>query len=180
MTGATGGLVGHDLFDASVGKAHAAILHELDPEHGAVAPDLEDVRVIEQAVQARGEFVTSTSPLYHATSVITTADEKRSIYERFGAGAAEMESAAVARVAFANHMPWIAVRVVIDAADQDLPAAILTATGADGRLRMGSVVGLILRPRLWNPLIALGRAGATAGRSMRRLWAVAQPDLALS
>jgi adenosylhomocysteine nucleosidase len=130
--------------------------------------------------RVRGRVVTSTSPLYHATSVITTADEKRSIYERFGAGAAEMESAAVARVAFANHMPWIAVRVVIDASDQDLPAAILTATGADGRLRMGSVVGLILRPRLWNPLIALGRAGATAGRSMRRLWAVAQPDLALS
>jgi len=130
--------------------------------------------------RVHGRVVTSTSPLYHATSVITTADEKRAIYERFGTGAADMESAAVARVAFANHIPWIAVRVVIDAADQDVPAAILTATGDDGRLRMGSVAGLILRPRLWLPLIALGRAGAAAGRSMRRLWAVAQPDLALS
>ena len=130
--------------------------------------------------RVRGRVVTSTSPLYHATSLITTADEKRAIYERCGAGAADMESAAVARVAFANHISWIAVRVVIDAADQDLPAAILTATGDDGRLRVGSVAGLILRPRFWRPLIALGRAGATAGRSMRRLWAVAQPDLALS
>ena len=130
--------------------------------------------------RVRGRVVTSTSPLYHATSVITTADEKRAIYERTGAGATDMESVAVARVAFANHIPWIAVRVVIDAADQEVSAAILTAIGDDGRLRMGSVAGLILRPRLWRPLIALGRAGATAGRSMRRLWAVARPDLALS
>ena len=130
--------------------------------------------------RVRGRVVTSTSPLYHATSVITTADAKRSLYERFGAGAADMESAAVARVALANHLPWIAVRVVIDAAGQDLPAAILTATGNDGRLRVRSVGGLILGPRHLQPLIALARAGSAAGRSMRRLWAVAQPDLALS
>jgi hypothetical protein len=74
----------------------------------------------------------------------------------------------------------MAVRVVIDAANQEIPAAILTVTGDDGRLVAGAIVRLILRPRLWRPLIALGRAGAAAGGSMRRLWAVAQPDLALS
>ncbi len=130
--------------------------------------------------RVRGRVVTSTSPLYHATSVITTADEKRALYERIGAGATDMESAAVARVAFANHVPWIAVRVVLDTAGQDLPAEILTATDDDGRLRVGSIVGLILRPRFWRPVIALGWAGAAAGRSMRRLWAVALPDLALA
>jgi adenosylhomocysteine nucleosidase len=127
-----------------------------------------------------GRVVTSTSMLYIVTSVITTVDEKRTIHERFGAGAADMESAAVARVAVEKDIPWIAVKVVVDAADQELPAAILTATGDDGRLRAGSVVGLILRPQLWRPLIALGRASAAAGQSMRRLWAMAQPDLALS
>jgi adenosylhomocysteine nucleosidase len=130
--------------------------------------------------RVRGQVVISTSPLYHVASVITTVDERRAISERFGAGAVDMEIAAVARVAFANHLPWIAVRVVIDAADQELPEAILTATGADGRLRVGPVVGFLLRPRLWRPLIVFGRAGAAAGRSMRRLWAAAQPDLALS
>jgi adenosylhomocysteine nucleosidase len=126
-----------------------------------------------------GRVVTATSPLYHATSVITTANEKRVIHERFGAGAADMESMAVAGVASAKDIPWIAVRVVIDAADQDLPAAILTAIGDDGRLPVVSIIGFLLRPRLWRPLIALGLAGAAAGRSMRRLWAVAQPDLGL-
>ena len=130
--------------------------------------------------RVRGRVVTSTVPLYHARSVITAADEKSALYERTGAGAADMESAAVARVALANHMPWIAVRVVIDAADQDLPEAILAATGDDGRLRVGSVVGFMFRPRLWRSVIALGRAGGAAKRSMRRLWIAAQPDLALS
>jgi len=131
-------------------------------------------------VRVRGRVVTSTSMLYHATSVITTADEKRAIHERFGAGAVDMESAAVARVAVANNKPWVAVRVVIDAADQGLPAEILAVAGNDGRLRVGAVLGHMLRPRLWRPLIALARARAAAGRSMRRLWIAAQPDLALS
>jgi len=140
-----------------------------------------DLEWRDRLLERVGERIaTSTLPLYHATSVITTADGKRAIFERFGAGAADMESVAVARVAMANDLPWIAVRVVIDAADQDLPAAILTAIGDDGRLSVASVAGLILRPRLWRPVIALGRAGAAAGRSMRRLWAAAQPDLALS
>jgi adenosylhomocysteine nucleosidase len=130
--------------------------------------------------RVEGRVVTSASPLYHSPSVITTADEKRAIYDRFGAGGVDMESAAVARVAVANDIPWIAVRVVIDAARRDLPAAILSATGDDGRLSTASIVGLIFRPWLWRPLIALGLAGAAAGRSMRRLWAEAQPDLALS
>lgn len=130
--------------------------------------------------RVRGRVVTSTSPLVHTTSVITTAAEKRLLYERVGAGAVDMESAAVARVAFANHIPWVAVRVVIDIADQELPEAIWTATGADGRLRVGSVGGLLLHPGLWRPMISLARAGAAASRSMRRLWAIAQPDLALS
>jgi len=131
-------------------------------------------------VRVRGRVVTSTSPLYYATSVITTADEKRAIHERFGAGAVDMESAAVARVAVENEMPCVAVRVVIDSAGMELPASIMTATGGNGRLRAGAIGGLIFRPRLWPRLITLGRAGAAAGRSMRGLWAAAQPDLALS
>jgi adenosylhomocysteine nucleosidase len=127
-----------------------------------------------------GRVVTSTSPLYHAASVIVTADEKRAIHLRFGAGGVDMETVAVARVANAHRVPWVAVRVVFDAADQDLPAAILAATGDDGRLTVASVVGLISSPRLWRPSIALGRAGAAAGRSMRQLWDVTRPDLALS
>ena len=130
--------------------------------------------------RAGDRVVTSTVPLYHSASVILTANDKRTIHDRFGAGGVDMESAAVARVALANDIPWIAVRVVIDAADQDLPAAILAAIGDDGRLPVVSIIGFLLRPRYWRPLIALGFAGAAAGRSMRRLWAVAQPDLTLS
>lgn len=130
--------------------------------------------------RVRSKVDTSTSSLYYTMSMIATIEEKRSVFERFGAGAADMESAAVARVADENRLPWIAVRVVIDAAEQELPPAIMTATGDDGRLRIGSIAGLTLRPRLWLPLVSLGRAGAAAGRSMRRLWVAAQPDLALS
>ena len=60
-----------------------------------------------------GRVVISTLSLYHASSVITSPDEKRAVYERVGAGAVDMESAAVAAVATETGIPFVVVRVVV-------------------------------------------------------------------
>ena len=92
----------------------------------------------------------------------------------------DMESAGIARVAYDVGVPWLIVRAVGDVADQELPIAVTELGDENGRLRVAAVAGLVVRPRLWPTLIALGRANAAAGRSMRRVWAAAGPDLALS
>ncbi len=128
----------------------------------------------------RDQVVTTTTPIYHAMSVIGTVEEKSDVHKRFGAGAVDMESGAVGRVALENNIPWIVVRAVVDPVDVVLPAAIQGVTGEDGRLRAGAVFGLILRPGLWPQLISLRQAAGAAERSMRRVWIAARPDLALS
>jgi hopanoid-associated phosphorylase len=127
-----------------------------------------------------GRVVTSTSSLYHASSVITSPDEKRAVYGRVGAGAVDMESAAVAAVASEMEIPFVVVRVVVDAAGVRLPEVALTMCDEAGRLKKSAVLGLIFQPGEWRGMLRLGRANGAAGRSMRKLWSAAGPDLALA
>jgi len=123
---------------------------------------------------------TTTTPLFHAGHVVESPQHKREIWQRCRAAAADMESGAIARVAEEYGLPWIAVRVVLDAADDRLPGVVLSA--ADTR-RLGSAAVLCWRiarrPGQWPTLFTLWRAYLIAGRSMRRLWSLAGPDLAL-
>jgi len=122
---------------------------------------------------------TSLGSVLHADEVIASPRGKRELYERWRAAAVDMESAGVARVAEDAGVPWLVLRAVADTADRELPMSVTRVSDDSGRLRLGAVVGLVVRPALWPALIALGRANAAAGRSMRRVWAVAGPDLAL-
>ena len=121
----------------------------------------------------------SGDPMFHADDVVTSPARKNELHERWDAAAVDMESAGIARVAQGAGVPWIIIRVVGDVADQALPKAVTELSDENGRLRAGAVAGLVLRPRLWPTLLALGRANAAAGRSMRRVWEAAGPDLAL-
>ena len=93
-----------------------------------------------------GQVVTSTSSLYHASSVITSPDEKRAVYERVGAGAVDMESAAVAAVASEMGIPFVVVRVVVDAAGVRLPEVALTMCDEGGRLKKSACAGSFFSP----------------------------------
>jgi len=131
---------------------------------------------------AKTESVVPSSggPMFHADDVVASPARKHELYERWGAAAVDMESAGVAGVAQDAGVPWLVVRVVGDVADQELPKAVIGLSDENGRLRVAAVAGLVFRPRLWPTLIALGRANAAASRNMRRVWAAAGPDLALS
>ena len=121
----------------------------------------------------------SVDPILHADEVITSPEEKRELYECRHAAAVDMESFGVATVAQDAGVPWIVIRAVADTADHELPRAVTEVCDVRGRLRLGPVLGLVFRPRLWPALITLGRANAAAGRSMRLVWVTAGQDLAL-
>jgi len=122
---------------------------------------------------------TSLGSVLHADEVVASPRGKRELYERWQAAAVDMESAGVARIAEDAGVPWLVLRAVADSADRELPMAVTRVSDDSGRLRFGAVFGLVFRPSLWPALIALGRANAAAGRSMRRVWRAAGPDLAL-
>jgi adenosylhomocysteine nucleosidase len=132
---------------------------------------------LESELDGRVPLVAGT--LFHSDEILSSVEQKRAVWDRWSTVAVDMESAAVAGVAFETGLPWIAVRVVIDSAATSLPPQVAEGGGEDGRLRPTAIAGLILKPWIWPDLARLARANRAAARSMRRVWSSAGPDLAL-
>ncbi len=126
----------------------------------------------------RDRVPTSTAPLVHAAKPVTEPDEKKILHRQTGAGAVDMESAAVAGIANDAGVPIIVVRVVVDAAGVRLPDVALTMCDEEGRLKKSAVLRLIFQPGEWGGMLRLGRANSAAAKSMRTVWSIAGPDLA--
>ena len=99
-----------------------------------------------------------------------------------GAVAVDMESSAIAEVAAASHVPFMALRVIVDTALDAIPAAV-TAAGESGQVRIGRLLlGLARSPAQIVPLVRLARRYHLAIRSLRavgrlgRLGPPAMPD----
>jgi adenosylhomocysteine nucleosidase len=84
-----------------------------------------------------------------------------------------MESAAIAQVAAQAGLPFLALRVIIDTASDELPAAVIAAS-AGGRLRVGRLIGGLLRTPA--DVGALIRLSARYRIAIRVLAAVAAAD----
>lgn len=83
--------------------------------------------------------------LLMAEEIVRTVAEKRSLAERTGAIAVDMESLAVAEVCRDAKTRFLAVRTISDDMSADLPPEILTVVGSTGSLRLGAAVGAIIK-----------------------------------
>ena len=96
----------------------------------------------------------------------SVADKARAFRET-GAAAVDMESIAVAQVATARKLPFVAVRVIVDTAADVLPRAALLAASRAGGLRLWSLIGgLALAPGDVGALVRLARRYRVASRSL--------------
>ena len=101
--------------------------------------------------------------------IVTEPAEKAALHRDTGAAAVDMESHIAARLADAYHLPFAALRVVSDAAEDRLPPAVIGAIDADGKLRLAAVLGSIARNPLQIPaLIRTGRGSEAATKSLLR------------
>jgi adenosylhomocysteine nucleosidase len=91
-------------------------------EVARIAPDI--LRSVTGAL-ARAGFTPAHGPMVTVRRVLAAADDKRDVYHRCGAAAADMESAAIALEAAADALPFVCVRAVIDELDDELPGADL-------------------------------------------------------
>jgi hopanoid-associated phosphorylase len=112
------------------------------------------------AAVTEGSLVTVNAPL-------TTAAAKAALRRTSGARAVDMESSAVAELAQRHVLPFVAVRVIIDDAQEELPAAIAAATGADGQVAAWRVGTHLLRhPGELGSMLRLARAYAAANATL--------------
>ena len=99
--------------------------------------------------------------------IIASAAEKRALFRATGAGALDLESGAVARVAARHGLPFAVLRAICDPAERDLPPAALVAQDHAGAIGLWRVVASLLRnPRQLPDLLALARDAAAARRAL--------------
>lgn len=92
--------------------------------------------------------------------------------------AVDQESSAVADVAAAHGLPFLAVRAVCDDAEATLPLAVIDGVDAYGRPKAGAMIGGLLKaPWQIMKLPGLASSFAAAERSLRAVHAAA-PDFA--
>ena len=120
-------------------------------------------------------------PLADAPAILDTPGAKAAIFERTGAAAADMESAAVAQVAVESELSLLVIRVVLDAAVVSLPGSLGHVIDDAGRLLVPQLmIRAILDPRDWSRWLGLVRYFLAARHAMRTVWSLTAPDLALS
>ena len=100
-------------------------------------------------------------------AMVTDAAEKRRAHARTGAVAVDMESHVAARVARRFGLPFAAARVISDAADRSLPAAVRVGMRPDGGMALGPVLAALARDP--GQLASLIRTGLEARRAFAAL-----------
>ena len=104
---------------------------------------------------------------------------KAALHATCVACAIDMESHAVAAAAASAGVPCLVIRAIADPRHRAIPAVAQSALGPDGALRVGAVLaGLRRRPQDLAALLRLGRDSARGFRTLRRVAALAGPDLA--
>ncbi len=147
---------------------------------GALAPGLAPGALVypREVVTCEGErWATADIPLgpgilregrlVSVARPVCTVTEKAGLHKTLGAWAVDMESAAVARVAYAQGLAFIAVRVVVDPSDEGLPEALLASVDAWGRPRPEMLAALVTSPTQWRQLWRLRRQFRSAQKRLQ-------------
>lgn len=78
--------------------------------------------------------------LVETPGLVVDREAKHALYQRSGAVACDMESAAIAAVAAERGLAFVCARAIIDDASMVLPPVARAAMDADGRLRPGALM----------------------------------------
>jgi adenosylhomocysteine nucleosidase len=126
----------------------------------------------------QGHLDIMKGPLIESPNVLRSPPEKTALFEKSGALAVDMESAAIARVAVAAQLPFLAVRAVSDSATLAIPPPLLNVTDVFGRVRLFQLlISLARRPHLLPSLIRLGFSFRAAQNTLTKVVRLTGPQL---
>jgi hopanoid-associated phosphorylase len=107
--------------------------------------------------------------IFGADAPVTYPSEKRLLHAQTGAAAVDMESHIAARVAAAHRVPFVACRVIIDAADKSLPPAALVGLRPNGTADIVAVLRSVLqKPGQLPALVRTALDARIASSALRR------------
>ncbi len=118
--------------------------------------------------------------LVQSAQVLAHPEDKARLAKRSGAVAVDMESAAVAAVAAAAGLPFLAVRVIADPYERLIPAELLGTFDAYGRVRaLAFARALRRRPQVLADALRLAQDLRAAFATLRRVRALTGARLGL-
>jgi len=114
-------------------------------------------------------FVTSYGDLLTVPTALDSPRAKAAAAAASGAVAVDMESAAIASVAADACVPFVALRVVVDALGDRLPGDAEAWIDERGNRRLGTALRAVIRPSEWRALWTLAQRYRVASGVLERL-----------
>lgn len=112
-----------------------------------------------------------TGKMLGVDRLVTSPLEKKALARKHHVIALDMESAALAKLAQQRHVPFIAVRAIVDPADMELPNSICNAMGQWAQVNYFKLLmSLLAHPGDMPGLIKLGRNFQSAQNTLRLVW----------
>jgi adenosylhomocysteine nucleosidase len=137
----------------------------MSTEGDAVTTDSRWRERLSEAIKARAPV--AHGKLLTSRKAIGSQADKANLFRQTGAAAVDMESLAIAQIARAHQIPFIAVRVIVDSAEDALPRAVTAAADAEGHLQVWKLMGELVRaPAELAPLLRLAQRYRAANRSL--------------
>ncbi|MDO9048683.1 MAG: phosphorylase [Methylobacter sp.] len=98
-----------------------------------------------------------TGSLAESKTIVAAGKNKKHLHTQTGAIALDMESAAIAKVAQQNDLPFLAIRTIADPVNMDLPKAINHSLNDEGDIVLAKLLlFIVLHPAELPGLIKLG------------------------
>lgn len=120
----------------------------------------------------------SRGALQHTETILSSPQEKTDLYQQTRCVAADMESAAVAKLAAEAQVPFLIIRAIADPAQAALPVSALRALDPDGRLQpLALMASLLTHPQDLLGLWQLGGYFRAAKATLRAFAARVGPTL---
>jgi adenosylhomocysteine nucleosidase len=111
----------------------------------------------------------TTDRILGGTAILATAAEKHLAWLQTGASAVDLESGAVAEIAYRQAIPFAVLRVICDPAERTLPPAALIALDQRGRIGAFRIMAsLLINPGQLPVLLSLARDAKTAMSTLRQ------------
>jgi adenosylhomocysteine nucleosidase len=120
----------------------------------------------------------ATGDLLCVDAVVRRPDQKRALHESTRAIAVDMESIRLARIARTLDVPYLVLRVVMDAAGDEVPGAALAGVTPAGDTDVAALLGRLCKhPSDLGPLIVSALRYRTAAGMLRRSLATGGNEL---
>jgi adenosylhomocysteine nucleosidase len=102
-------------------------------------------------------LVVHTGRLAESKNIVSFSKDKKQLHLKTGAAALDMESIAIAKVARQHSLPFLAIRVIADPVNMNLPLAINYSLNDQGKVVLRKLLSfLVLHPAELPGLIKLG------------------------